>query len=166
MRIWIRQCVCGGCRAQNLEILQLRGLQDLGTDRLWRRLLLGVCLSWLVWLYCPLTKPEYKEKEKIWRGWKQPCVLLRVFGDQRGHLRANVQSVVSKVHLTPVCLCSLMCPSPSVSMHFRQTDSITKSSGFWPSGQQDTMFLLYARHRGLLFTPASTPLSISSLLSL
>lgn len=67
MRIWIRPRMCGGCRAQNLEILQLRGLQDLGTDWLWRRLLPGVCLSWLVWLYCPLTKHEYKEKEKIWR---------------------------------------------------------------------------------------------------
>lgn len=125
MRIWIRPRVCGGCRAQNLEILQLRGLQDLGTDWLWRRLLPGVCLSWLVWLYCPLTKHEYKEKEKIWRD-QDSLVIYLEFLVTRGDIWEPVSSqwsqryiwpssvsAVASCALLPVLLCTFAKLTPS-----------------------------------------------------
>lgn len=66
-----------------------------------RRLLSGVSLGWLAGLCCSLSKREYKEEGKMWRGQRQPCVLLSwVFGDHMGLLGTAIQPLVSKARLT------------------------------------------------------------------
>lgn len=75
------------------------------TGWLWRRVLAGARLGWLAGLCRPSSKREHKKGGKVWRGQRQPRVLLGwVFSDHRGHLGNDAQLVVSRSHLTPICL--------------------------------------------------------------
>lgn len=50
----------------------ITGFSDPGCEEVSLR----VCLGWLAGLYHPLSKQGYKEEDRIWRGQRQPCVLL------------------------------------------------------------------------------------------
>ena len=122
-----------------------------------RRLLAGVCLGGLAGLYWSLSKRVQRGREDL-EGTKTTWwFTCWVFGDDRGYLGADIQSLVSKACLT----LSVALASHWICSLLPRWLSFSQSSGFWAFlvSKIFLMFLLCVGHRGFFLHPCLNPIA-------